>query len=190
MGWGVTFIAVAGIGAWLVDAFNSFTDSKYPKLSWIIYCIIILPLAIYIYFKKIKLERQCKDLNIDQGTPQVVLLSSPGQLRLNNNGDKDIYLLGTKFADTEADYVDEERIIAPSHHYYFLTDKLEDRAKEKLGINGSELVPFIVYIKDHLGKEYNAKFKLLIKVNNGLIEIHTQQLGLQKINSTSNFNGS
>ena len=73
--WGGTFIVAAGVGGWLVDDFNTLNDNKYPKLAWIIYVILILLIASYIYLKKIK------EVNSEQDTtPQVVLLSVPGQL--------------------------------------------------------------------------------------------------------------
>lgn len=75
IGWGGTFIVAAGVGGWLVDDFNTLNDNKYPKLAWIIYVILILLIASYIYLKKIK------EVNSEQDTtPQVVLLSVPGQL--------------------------------------------------------------------------------------------------------------
>lgn len=109
---------------------------------------------------------------------------------MNNNVDKKVYLLGTKFADTTADLVDIERIIPPKHHYYFPTDALAINAIQKMGMNGSELVPFIVYIRDHLGHKYEARFGLRINVKQGSVEIHTQQLGLQKTNSKMSLKNS
>jgi hypothetical protein len=39
-------------------------------------------------------------------------------------------------------------------------------------------VPFEVYLKDDAGKKYIAEFDLLIVMENGVMTIHTQQLGM------------
>jgi hypothetical protein len=108
--------------------------------------------------------------------PSVVLLMQGDQLRLFNNSKFDIQLYGDKFGN-EAPNMDQPRVIPASHHYYFITDRLEAIARLRLGVNGSELVPFEAYLAAH-NKHYTAKFYLLIKMTNSVMSVHTQQLDI------------
>lgn len=107
----------------------------------------------------------------------IILLSEPGKLKLENYGKMEVFLCGSKF-DLGPEILNEPRTIPINMHYYFRTEQLEARARSRIGMNGKELKSFEVYLLDSAHNEYIARFKLLITITNGAITIHTQQLGV------------
>ena len=117
---------------------------------------------------------------LEKSLPNVTLLPGTRQLNLHNNGHNDLWLGGSKFANTPAIIEKTYRLLSAGHFYYFLTDKFEAEAQQVIGKNGEKLEPFEVYITDATNEHFIAKFLLLIKVTNGTVSIHTQQLGIVK----------
>ena len=113
--------------------------------------------------------------------PTVVLLSAGDQLQLHNKGEKDIYLWGTKLAALQPIIETERRIIAPGF-YYLLASSMVEWVHHVIGQNGTELVPFKMYLEDTAGNLFVGNFNLLITAKEGLFSVHTQQLGVEKTN--------
>jgi hypothetical protein len=112
--------------------------------------------------------------------PAVVLLPGRDRLLFENKGSTEIYLWGSG-TDNETPPIEmNARIVPVGHHYYFLTDTLEARARAALGANGERLVPFSVYLSDSEGRRYTAKFGVLVIIRDSEITFHTQQLGFSE----------
>jgi len=111
--------------------------------------------------------------------PSVVLLPAAGQLNLYNKGDADLQLSGDKFAGFPSDLDQQGRTIPRDGVYNFSTDRLKAVMLSTVGNNGEKLVPFEVYLSDAQGRDYIARFDLLVKMNSGNMTIHTQELGLR-----------
>jgi hypothetical protein len=110
--------------------------------------------------------------------PSVVLLPVPGQLQLHNRGTSEILLWGTKVEGALATIEKEPRIIPTGHFYYFLEDDLRKFLDLTVGNEGDRLLDFDIYISTADKRDFIARFKLFVKIRNGEIEIHTQQLGV------------
>lgn len=123
--------------------------------------------------------------------PQIVLVGHPivGQINLYNKGEKDIYMWGTKFDNEVPSIEAQSRTIPKEGFYYLLTDKLEGVTRQIIGANGEKLFPFEVYLADTFNHHYTAKFNLLIKFKEGVMSVHTQQLGVVEENWKSNLDG-
>lgn len=118
--------------------------------------------------------------------PSVVLLPAAGQLNLYNKGDADLQLSGDKFEGYPTASDEQGRIIPRDGVYNFPTDKLKTVMLSTVGYNGEKLVPFEVYLSDAQGRDYIARFDLLVKMNSGNMTIHTQQLELRLATGSSN----
>jgi len=110
----------------------------------------------------------------------VLLLSEPGRLVLYNKSAGDLKLWGAKMEGFAPALEKEPRIVPVDGFYYFLNDALKGVMLLTLGQNGEKLFPFETYIADGAGRRYVAKFALLIKMNDGSMQVHTQQLGVQE----------
>ena len=111
--------------------------------------------------------------------PSAILMPEPDRLKFENHSSYELHLWGDKFADQPTPLEKEPRIIPVGYHYYFLTDKLAEKAKEIVGVSGEDLFPFEVYFSTPSQKHYTAKFGLLIKMTNGTMTVHAQQLGVR-----------
>lgn len=114
-------------------------------------------------------------------SPTILLLPAKGKLELINKGKEDLYLYGTKFSNTQKIIENEPRTVPLEPLcYYFLIDKLEDNARQVIGLNGEALEPFEIYLTDSRNNKFIARFCLKIVAANGVITIHTQQLGVKR----------
>jgi len=108
----------------------------------------------------------------------LVMLVDPDRLRLENYGQKEIYIFGVKFDAGPANMEDEPRIVPPKHNYYFLSARLQQEAHTRIGSNGEALKNFEMYLKDYVHNEYIARFKLLFVITDGSLIIHSQHTGI------------
>ena len=94
-----------------------------------------------------------------------------------NKGKSSLYFWGDKLGDgTKKDLTDKPRIIPKDANYYLFGDKFEELALRNIGPNGESMVPFEMYFKNELGVKFVSTFTLLVRVKNGIIEVHTQML--------------
>lgn len=113
--------------------------------------------------------------------PVVILLPAPGKLNLENRGEETIYLWGSKFGDCSSSFSRFPLKILTGTHHYFLTHKLEQRARQNIGQNGDKLLPFETYLTDSSKKHfYTAKFNVFIEIKDGTITFHTHQLDINE----------
>ena len=110
--------------------------------------------------------------------PFVLLLYENDQLKLYNREPYELKIWGDKFGDEVTPLEPIARIIPRDGFYYFLNDGLKAYSLTHIGENGERLYPFEVYLAGRSDQHYTAKFMLLIKMNNGTMAIHTQQLGV------------
>jgi hypothetical protein len=111
-------------------------------------------------------------------SPKVVLLSSPGQLKIVNNDSQTLELWGDKLEGYPASTTKISRLIPVGHYYYLLDTLFVSAMRAEIGDNGQKLKAFEVYLSDEHKNRWIARFYLLVIIKNGEIEIHTQQLGI------------
>jgi hypothetical protein len=114
--------------------------------------------------------------------PSVALIPAAGQLNLYNKGDLDLQLWGDKVAGSPPEIDEQARIIARDEFYSFPIDRLKAVMPPATGHDREKLISFEVYLSDMSGRNYIAKFDLLVKITSGNMTIHTQQLGLRLAN--------
>ena len=118
---------------------------------------------------------------IDQA-PSVILRPAVTQLDLYNKGDADLELRGDKLEGFPTEIGERGRIIPRSGFYSFPTDRLKAVMLSTVGRDGEKQVPFEVYLSDMKGRDYIARFDLLVKMTSGNMTIDTQQLRLRLAN--------
>jgi hypothetical protein len=110
--------------------------------------------------------------------PSVVLMYEAPKLKLDNLGRTEIFLWGNHIEGDLPIIEDEARTIFPGYHYYWLNDNLQKWLLKLIGQNGERLLKYDTYLCDKNDKQYTANFKLLVKIKDGNIEMHTQQMGI------------
>jgi hypothetical protein len=134
-------------------------------------CLIVA--SIVWHFSEAKPPSQARTA----AAPSVLLLPEPGQLRLHNKNDYELQLWGSRF-DTESPRIETEaRIIPVGSYYYFLTDKLEKHSLARIGASGEGIFAFEAYLATPNQDRFTSRFYLLVKMANGSLTVHTQQLG-------------
>jgi hypothetical protein len=115
---------------------------------------------------------------VDTAMPDVVLLSTPGRLKLHNRGARQIQIWGTNLnGATNIEAV--PRNIPVGLHYYILTEEFESRMRGHFGASGDALLPFETFLSVG-GRRYIGKFMLRVAVRGENVTVHTQQLGIEE----------
>lgn len=171
---------LSGLGLTIVSIFLPYTVKDIPPiLGWLGFAIgatlIIISGLMWLCSRNKHSTVESQSI----AKLKVVLLPAHGQLRLHNNGEEEIYLWGNKFANTQPIIEIQSRRIPSRHFYYFLTDEIVKNARQIIGENGQQLVPFEVYLTNSANKRFIATFNLLFIIKNNVVEIHTQQLDIQ-----------
>lgn len=115
----------------------------------------------------------------------VVLLYGNDRLVVQNTSTDDVFVGGDKFGTTPK-YIDGKLRMIPglsggsTYYYYFITDDLHKWITYNVGMNGETTQGFEIYLEDTEHAKYIARFDLLIKIKEGVMDIHTQQLGISK----------
>jgi hypothetical protein len=143
--------------------------------TWIILSVVILGLGAPLYWYKYKLIE----------IPSVLLLWENNEIRMYNRSSENIAFYGDKFDDLQASTMDAPRIIpaaiGTSIPFYFLPwPNPNEYAKQHIGDNGEQMIPFEAYIQDENKIKYTAKFYILMIMQNSVMTIRTQQLGVTK----------
>lgn len=114
--------------------------------------------------------------------PSVVLVPEPNRddpssLTLFNRGERNFYLCGDKFGDA---VLMTDCLIAPKDgYYYLLTNILKPWAQVNLGRDGHSIVPLEMYFMDESRqKKFVGRFRLLIAMDAGVMQVNTQELGV------------
>lgn len=117
----------------------------------------------------------------------VDLIYQDKQLKIFNRGKTNLFLWGTKFDNSSEVIEKQPRLLSPADgnafglgqsYYYLLGERLEKALIGKFGQNGEGLVPLELFIKNQNGQKHTVKCQLLVKVINGAIQIHPQNVGI------------
>jgi len=114
--------------------------------------------------------------------PSVVLTPAAGQLNFYNRSGADLQVWGDQFEGFPPDIEKQGQIVPIGGLYSFPTDRLKAVMLSTVGNNGEKRVPFEVYFSDLNGRNYIARFYLIVKMTSANMTIQPQQLGLRLAN--------
>jgi hypothetical protein len=117
----------------------------------------------------------------------VDLIYQEKQIRIYNHGKNNIFLWGTELDNSQKQIEKDPRMISPSvtnsfglgeTYYYLIGDRLEKLLIQRFGKDGQGSIPLKLFVEDQLHRKTTVKCLLMAVVTNGVVQIHTQNLGI------------
>lgn len=159
-----------------LDKMNAFEQSQsIISILQTIFLLFTLISAICIGVRQNEINENLLNLNY---VPSIAVIYSNHRIQVNNYGDYNIWLWGTKFHQSKPEIDTIPRLIPPKGSYYLLADSLDSIMQQDMKLELSKRFSLDIYITNNSDQKYVVENILFCKRYMDSIIIHSQTVNI------------